>query len=92
MGLTGWRLLSLIGAALIGGYVLATAAGIFLGGVLPTTLGEAVLTGNLLCFAVYAGAIIWAFTVRRPGLVWLGLLLFSALLTISGLTLRGHPL
>lgn len=92
MGLHGWRLISLIGAALFGGYALATAAGIFLGGVLPTTRGAAALTGTLLSFAVYTGAIIWVFALRRPGRAWLGLLLASAFLTMVGLTLRGQVL
>ncbi len=92
MGLHGWRLLSLIGAALFGGYALATAAGIFLGGVLPTSRGEAALTGNLLSFAVYAGAIIWVFTMRRPGRAWLGLLLATGILAVIGLALRGQSL
>lgn len=90
MGLYGWRLLSLIGAALLGGYVLATAFGIFLGGVLPTPRGEAAMAGTLLSFAAYAGAIIWAFTIRKPVKVWLVLLLVSAILTMAGLAFGGQ--
>lgn len=89
MGLYGWRLLSLIGAALIGGYALATATGIFVGGIFNAR-GEAVLLGNLLSFAVYAGAIIWVFAVRQPRRAWLSLLLPAALLTVIGLTLGGR--
>lgn len=85
MGLYGWRLLSLIGAAIIGGYALATAVGIFLAGVLPLPLGEATVIGNLLSFAVYAGTTIWAFTVRRPGRVWLALLISTGTLLGIGL-------
>ncbi len=88
MGVSGWRLLSLVGAALVGGYLLATAAGIFFGGVLPTEKGAAVLAGNMLSFIVYTGAAIWVFSFRRPLLAWLGLLLPSAALTLVGLLLR----
>ncbi|MCL7942447.1 hypothetical protein [Marinobacter sp. ATCH36] len=92
MGLHGWRLVSLIGAALIGGYALAAAAGIFLGGVLPDSRGGAALTGTMASFVFYVGAILWVFILRRPLLAWLGLLLASALLAMSGLMLREwHP-
>lgn len=90
MGLHGWRLISLIGAALFGGYALATAVGIFLGGVLPLPRGEPALIGNLVSFAVYAGAAIWAFTVRRPGKVWLGLVVTASVLAGVGLWLAGR--
>lgn len=89
MGLHGWRLASLIGAALVGGYLLATAAGIFLGSALPVPRSEATLIGNLLSFALYTGAIIWVFHLRRAGLAWLSLSLASAVLSIVGLALRG---
>lgn len=92
MGLYGWRLASLIGAALIGGYALATATGMFLGSILPMARSEAVVTGNLLSFAVYTGAIIWVFSLRKPGRAWLSLLLPSILLSVAGLVLRGPVL
>ena len=85
MGLYGWRLLTLIGAAVIGGYALATATGICLGAVLPLPRGESVVIGNLLSFAVYAGTTIWAFTVRRPGRVWMTLLVSTGILLGIGL-------
>lgn len=90
MGLTGWRLFSLIMAALLGGYALATTAGIFLGGVLSASRGNAVVTGNLLSFSIYAAAVIWVFTVRRPLYVWLGLIVSTGLLAGAGLLLAGH--
>lgn len=90
MGLTGSRLASLVAAALVGGYALATAVGIFLGGVLPMPRGEAALVGNLLSFAVYAGAVIWTFVVRRPVKVWLGLMIPACALVTGGLLLTGQ--
>jgi hypothetical protein len=90
MGLTGSRLASLVAAALVGGYALATAVGIFFGGVLPMSRGEAALVGNLLSFAAYVGAVIWTFVVRRPVRVWLGLIIPSCVLTAGGLLLAGR--
>ncbi len=89
MGNYGWRLLSLTGAAIFGGYALASAAAIFLGAVLPMARAEAVLAGTLLSFAVYTAAIIWVFTVRRVRRAWLGLLVPAAILTGAGLLLAG---
>lgn len=90
MGLYGWRLVSLIGAALLGGYALATAVGVFIGGALPLPRGEAAVAGNMASFAVYTGAIIWVFSLRRPALAWLCLLLGSTVLIALGLTLQGQ--
>ncbi len=88
----GWRLASLIGAALFGGYALSTAAGIFLGSVLPMPRSEAVLTGHLLSFVIYVGAILWVFNLRQPARAWLALTVSSLLLTGVGLALQGQTL
>ena len=85
MGLTGWRLFSLVMAALLAGYALATAAGIFLSSALPLPRGDATLTANLVAFIVYAGAVIWVFTVRRPARAWLGLMIPACLLAGAGI-------
>ncbi len=89
MDLHGWRLASLIGAALIGGYVLAGALSYFLGSVLPVPRSEATLIGHLLGFVIYAAAIIWVFSFRKPVKAWLYLSLASALLSAVGLAARG---
>lgn len=89
MGLHGWRLASLIGAALIGGYVLATALSFFLGSILPLPRSEATMIGHLLGFVIYAAAIIWVFSYRKPAKAWLYLTLASALLSTVGLAVRG---
>lgn len=89
MGLHGWRLASLIGAALLGGYVLAAALSYFLGGILPVARSEATLIGHLLGFVIYAAAIIWVFSFRKPAKAWLYLTLASALLSGIGLAARG---
>lgn len=89
MGLHGWRLASLIGAALGGGYVLATAIGFFLGNLLPMPLSEATLISHLTGFVFYTVAILWVFALRQPGKAWLYLALASVLFSAAGLALRG---
>jgi hypothetical protein len=69
-----FSLISRIAAAVFGGYALATALSIALSRSLPLPRAEAVLTGMLLSFAVYAAAILWAFTVRTARRAWLGML------------------
>ncbi|WP_339897909.1 DUF3649 domain-containing protein [uncultured Gilvimarinus sp.] len=80
MGLTGWRLVSLIGAALLGGYALASAVGIFLAAILPASKSDAVLLGNLVSFAVYVAAIMWVCAVRKPLRAWCVLLITALIL------------
>ena len=65
-------LLSRIIAALLGGYGLAalTSVATLL---LPMRLTEAVLTGLMLSFLVYVGAVIWVFAVRSATRAWVGL-------------------
>lgn len=89
MGLHGWRLASLIGAALVGGYMMATAVSFFLGQLLPLPRSEATLVGHLLGFVFYAGATLWVFAVRRPGRAWLYLAVTSLAFSLAGLGLRG---
>lgn len=65
-------LLSRIVAALFGGYALAALASVA-AVALPVSGSEAVLTGMLVSFAVYAGAVIWVFAVRSAWRAWAGL-------------------
>ncbi len=70
-------LFSRIVAALFGGYALAS-----LGSVaalaLPMSKPQAVLTGMLASFAIYAGAVVWVFAVRSALRAWAGLLMVAA--------------
>lgn len=45
------------------------------------------MAGTMASFAVYAGAIIWVFTIRQPAIAWLGLISVSLLLGTSGILL-----
>lgn len=66
-------LASRIVAALVGGYALAALASVA-AVALPISRSEAVLTGMLASFAVYAGAVVWVFAVRSAWRAWGGLL------------------
>ncbi|BBK40500.1 hypothetical protein STVA_05200 [Allostella vacuolata] len=67
-------------AAIGGGYAVAAAAAICLALALPGPRAEAVLTGMLLSFAVYAGAVIWVFAAATATRAWIGLAIPGAAL------------
>lgn len=64
---------SRIVAALFGGYALA-ALGSVAALALPMSKPQAVLTGMLASFAIYAGAVVWVFAARSALRAWAGLL------------------
>ncbi|KAA0578477.1 DUF3649 domain-containing protein [Azospirillum sp. B21] len=64
---------SRIVAALFGGYALA-ALGSVAALALPMSKPQAVLTGMLASFAIYAGAVVWVFAARNALRAWAGLL------------------
>lgn len=66
-------LCSRIVAALFGGYALA-ALGSVAALALPMNKPQAVLTGMLASFAIYAGAVVWVFAARSALRAWAGLL------------------
>lgn len=68
---------SRIFVAIFGGYVFAATASVFLSYILPMQRADALMTGILLSFAFYTGAIIWAFAARTGILAWAGILLPS---------------
>ena len=67
-------LVSRIVAAVLGGYALAALTSV----ALPMERGEAVLTGMMLSFIVYATAVIWVFAASSALRAWAGLLVVSA--------------
>ena len=91
----GWRYRSAIAARAVaavgGGYLLASAVAAF-AGVHLQRLGlprsEAVLSGTLLGFAVYAAAAMGCFHCRRVRHAWLGTLGPAALLAAAVLLPR----
>lgn len=70
-------LMSRIAAALLGGYALAALSSVAVLA-LPISKPQAVLTGMLASFLIYAGAVIWVFAVRSARRAWAGLLIVAA--------------
>jgi hypothetical protein len=75
-------LLSRLVAAIVGGYALASLAAIA-SLALPLQTTQAVITGQLVSFLVYAGAVVWVFAVRSARRAWLGLLLAAVPLLVA---------
>ena len=75
-------LVSRIAAALFGGYALAALASVAVLA-LPMSTPQAVLTGEMASFVIYAGAVIWVFAVRSALRAWAGLLVVAAPLLLS---------
>lgn len=75
-------------AAILGGYALANVSGILLSFLLPMPKSDAVMTGILLSFAIYTGAIMWVFAVRSVHKAWLGLTIPSLILGAIALVMK----
>ena len=75
-------LISRIVAALFGGYALAALSTVAVLA-LPMSKPQAVLTGMLASFAIYAGAVIWVFAVRSALKAWAGLIVVTAPLSLA---------
>lgn len=75
-------LVSRIVAALFGGYALAALASVATLA-LPITRPQAVLTGMLASFAIYAGAVVWVFAARSAPRAWLGLVIVAIPLSLA---------
>lgn len=75
-------LLSRVVAAVFGGYGLA-ALGSVAALALPMEKTQAVITGMLASFAIYAGAVIWVFAVRSARRAWAGLLIVAVPLLLA---------
>ena len=75
-------LVSRIVAALFGGYALAALSSVA-ALALPISKPQAVLTGMLASFAIYAGAVIWVFAVRRARKAWTGLIVVAVPLSLA---------
>jgi hypothetical protein len=75
-------LISRIAAALFGGYAVAALASVAVLA-LPISRPQAVLTGMLASFAIYAGAVIWVFAVRSAWKAWAGLVIAATPLALA---------
>lgn len=82
----GWRwpgVAMRVVAAIVGGYAMASLAAIVCATLLPLERAEAVLTGMLLSFAVYAGVVVWIFAARTALRAWTGMLVPMAALAAA---------
>lgn len=75
-------LISRIVAAIFGGYALAALASVAVLA-LPMDKPQAVITGMLASFAIYAGAVMWVFAVRSAWRAWAGLIVVAAPLALA---------
>ena len=75
-------LISRIVAALFGGYALAALSSVAVLA-LPMSKPQAVLTGMLASFLIYAAAVIWVFAVRSALKAWLGLIIVAVPLSLA---------
>ncbi|MFT4724800.1 MAG: hypothetical protein ACJA0T_000267 [Colwellia sp.] len=71
-----WWVFSRILAATFGGYILATSSALFFGQLLllSTDKYQALHTGMLLSFLIYACAAMWVFSTFTAKRAWLGLI------------------
>lgn len=74
-----WMVASRILAAVAGGYALISVINILLALLLPLSKAQAVEVSTMLSFAIYAGIIVWIFSVKRLRTLWLGLLVSTLL-------------
>jgi hypothetical protein len=75
-------LISRIVAAMFGGYALAALTSVA-ALILPMDKPQAVLTGMLASFIVFACAVIWVFAVRSARRAWVGLLIAALPLSVA---------
>jgi len=75
-------LVARIVGAIFGGYALAMLSSVA-ALVLPMPAPQAVLTGMLASFIVYAGAVIWVFIARSSLRAWAGLLMAAVPLALA---------
>ena len=67
-------------AALFGGYLIAALTSVCITQWVPMSRADAVVTGMLLSFLAYLGAVIWCFACRTAWRAWFGILLPAAIL------------
>lgn len=64
-------------AGVIGGFITANVVSIAFKALLSSTEIDAVMTAMLASFAIYTGAVIWAFTAKSSVVAWQGLVVSS---------------
>jgi len=73
-------------AAVLGGYIVASLASVSLSMWVPMHRADAVVTGMMISFLAYLGAVIWCFACRSAARAWFGMLVPSLVLAaVAGL-------
>lgn len=67
-----WSVVSRILAAIFAGYAFSYAFTAALARLLPLPAQDAVIVATLPAFAIYTGAMLWAFAARSAWCAWLG--------------------
>lgn len=67
-------------AAILGGYLLASAAAACLAVWLPLKRPDAVVAAQMLSFVFYTCAVIWVFATRNAWRAWAGILVPAAVM------------
>ncbi|MDX1573246.1 MAG: hypothetical protein R3341_04415 [Methylophaga sp.] len=67
-------------AALLGGYVFTVAFVSLIAVIWPARLADAMQTGLMLSFAVYSGAMLWAFSQANWQRAWLVMMIPAAMM------------
>lgn len=70
-------------AAIMGGYVLSSAAAVALADIVPLGAAEATVSGSLLSIVVFTCAVLWSFVARTNLRAWLGIFLPAAFLILA---------
>jgi len=83
-----WQIALRVAVAIVGGYALANITAILLSYLLPMSKSDAVMTGILLSFAIYTGAIMWVFAVRSVKKACMGLIAPSLIIGAVALLLK----
>ncbi|TDF82413.1 DUF3649 domain-containing protein [Pseudomonas sp. H9] len=78
-----WAVLSRIVAAVLGGYAFTYAFTAALARLLPLDKVDALVSASLPSFAVYTGAMLWAFACRTAWRAWAGMSLALPLALIG---------
>jgi hypothetical protein len=79
-----WWVFSRVMAAIFAGYALATTSTLFINQLLTPVAGkyQALHSGLLISFIVYACAIMWVFSVTTAKRAWVGLIKLNIILII----------
>lgn len=81
-------MLSRLAAGVVAGYALASSSAVWLSYVLPMQRADAVATGILVSFIVYAAAIIYAFAAHSHTRIWCGLIGLTLVFMVFAVLLR----